>query len=158
MSEAVVYPANHYTVGEAERGRVLRQIAAECEERTAELRRHGQHAEAERLRHRVAQDLHEMRERGFCRGMENYARHLAGRSVRCSQGPATTGTCRLWQPTRRRDAATARSSAAAARRGSVRLCSRRPASCPRQRASAQGCQIGQRRRRSQAAGGTCGCE
>ena len=87
ITESVVYPSSHYTLGEDELGRVLDDIYEECTIRTAQLRADGQYAEAERLLYRVTRDLDEMRREGYCRGMENYSRHLAGRQA--GMPPAT---------------------------------------------------------------------
>ena len=79
-AHVVLYPASHYTAGQEEqRERVLRDIAAECATRVEELLANGQEMEAERLRYRTESDLVDIAREGYCRGMENYSRHLTGR-------------------------------------------------------------------------------
>ncbi|HEX9642456.1 MAG TPA: excinuclease ABC subunit UvrB [Acidimicrobiia bacterium] len=80
ISELFVYPATHYVTG---RERLLKAVAAievELADRLGELERQGKMLEAQRLRMRTAYDLEMMREVGFCSGIENYSRHLDGRS------------------------------------------------------------------------------
>ena len=55
-------------------------IEEELHERLAELEEQGRLLEAERLRMRTSYDLEMMREVGFCSGIENYSRHIDGRS------------------------------------------------------------------------------
>eukprot|EP00965_Chrysotila_dentata_P188605 6172842-Pleurochrysis_carterae.AAC.2 len=80
VSEFVLYPASHHTVAGDELGSVMAAIEEELASRATHLESLGQWREAERLRFRVNADLEQMRECGYCRGMENYARHLAKRS------------------------------------------------------------------------------
>ncbi|HBT47853.1 MAG TPA: excinuclease ABC subunit B [Peptococcaceae bacterium] len=75
-----VFPASHYVVEEAKRERALAGIEAELEERLKELRDAGKLLEAQRLEQRTRFDLEMMREVGFCKGIENYSRHLTGRA------------------------------------------------------------------------------
>ncbi|MEE8489434.1 MAG: excinuclease ABC subunit UvrB, partial [Acidimicrobiia bacterium] len=80
MSELFVFPATHYVT---ERERLLKAVAGieeELQERLAELEGKGKMLEAQRLRMRTNYDLEMMREVGFCSGIENYSRHLDGRS------------------------------------------------------------------------------
>ena len=60
--------------------KAIGSIEAELEERLAELERKDKLLEAQRLRMRTAYDLEMLREVGFCSGIENYSRHLDGRS------------------------------------------------------------------------------
>ena len=55
----------------------LARIQDELQERTRELRDRNKHVEADRLSHRVSQDLLLLRETGTCPGVENYSRHFA---------------------------------------------------------------------------------
>jgi excinuclease ABC subunit B len=80
MSELFIFPATHYVT---ERERLLKAVASieeELQERLAELEGEGKMLEAQRLRMRTNYDLEMMREVGFCSGIENYSRHLDGRS------------------------------------------------------------------------------
>ncbi len=80
LSEVFVFPATHYVT---ERERLVKATAAieeELADRLATLERTGKMLEAQRLRMRTAYDLEMLREVGFCTGIENYSRHLDGRS------------------------------------------------------------------------------
>ncbi|WP_338818863.1 UvrABC system protein B [Moorella thermoacetica] len=79
-SHVAVFPASHYVVEEAKMERALESIQAELEERLRELRAQGKLLEAQRLEQRTNFDLEMMREVGFCKGIENYSRHLTGRA------------------------------------------------------------------------------
>jgi excinuclease ABC subunit B len=80
LRHAVIYPGSHYvTPGEHMRDAV-ESIERELDERLDELRAAGKLLEAERLETRTRYDLEMMREIGFCPGIENYSRHLDGRS------------------------------------------------------------------------------
>ncbi len=81
LSELFVFPATHYVT---ERERMLKAIVSieeELKNRLAELEGKGKMLEAQRLRMRTNYDLEMMREVGFCSGIENYSRHLDGRSA-----------------------------------------------------------------------------
>ena len=80
LSEVFVFPATHYVT---ERERLVKATAAieeELADRLSVLERTGKLLEAQRLRMRTAYDLEMLREVGFCTGIENYSRHLDGRS------------------------------------------------------------------------------
>ena len=57
------------------------RISAELDERLVELERQNKLLEAQRLRQRTEFDLEMLRELGYCNGIENYSRHLAGRAA-----------------------------------------------------------------------------
>ena len=81
LSELFVFPATHYVT---ERERMLKAIISieeELKNRLAELESNGKMLEAQRLRMRTNYDLEMMREVGFCSGIENYSRHLDGRTA-----------------------------------------------------------------------------
>ncbi|MDF2728277.1 MAG: Excinuclease subunit [Acidimicrobiia bacterium] len=81
LYELFVFPATHYVT---ERERMLKAIVSieeELKNRLAELEGKGKMLEAQRLRMRTNYDLEMMREVGFCSGIENYSRHLDGRSA-----------------------------------------------------------------------------
>ena len=80
-AELNVYPATHYVTPADKLKKAIVDIEAEMETRTAELEAKGMILEAERLRQRTTFDLEMMRELGFCSGIENYSRHLAGREA-----------------------------------------------------------------------------
>ncbi|TDA65851.1 MAG: excinuclease ABC subunit UvrB [Clostridia bacterium] len=74
-----IFPASHYVIEEDKMERALAAIEQELEERLAELRARDKLLEAQRLEQRTRYDLEMMREMGFCKGIENYSRHLTGR-------------------------------------------------------------------------------
>ena len=75
----VVYPAKQFVTSKATLERAMTGIGKELEERLAELRSGGKLVEAQRLEQRTRFDLEMMREVGYCSGIENYSRHIAGR-------------------------------------------------------------------------------
>jgi len=80
LKELLVYPATHYVTDRDRLVRALGDIEVELAERLAELEKQGKMLEAQRLRMRTSYDMEMMREVGFCSGIENYSRHLDGRS------------------------------------------------------------------------------
>jgi excinuclease ABC subunit B len=81
VRETVIFPASHYVTPGDQLERAVRCIGEELAARLAELSAQGGILEAERLRQRTAYDLEMIREMGFCSGIENYSRHLDGRSA-----------------------------------------------------------------------------
>lgn len=75
-----IFPASHYAVSHERMQRANQLIEAELTERLAELRKQGKLLEAQRLEQRTNYDLEMMREMGYCKGIENYSRHLSGRA------------------------------------------------------------------------------
>ena len=75
-----IFPASHYTVSRPRLERAIEAIEEELEERLAELRKQGKLLEAQRLEQRTRYDIEMMREMGYCKGIENYSRHLTGRA------------------------------------------------------------------------------
>ena len=78
--EVTVFPASHYVTPQEQMNRALRSIEDELAERVAELESRGRLLEAQRLLQRTNFDMEMMRETGTCAGVENYSRHLSGRS------------------------------------------------------------------------------
>ena len=70
-----IYPAKHFVIPESNQKRAIESIKQELEERLPEL----PPFEAHRLKQRTLYDLEMMQETGFCKGIENYSRHLDGR-------------------------------------------------------------------------------
>jgi excinuclease ABC subunit B len=87
VDELFVFPASHYVAGPDRMERAIGGIEAELEQRLAELERQGKLLEAQRLRMRTTYDIEMMRQVGFCSGIENYSRHIDGRS------PGSAGSC-----------------------------------------------------------------
>ena len=79
--ETTVYPATHYVASKERMRTAISGIEAELAERLAVLDREGKILEAERLKMRTRYDLEMMREMGFCSGIENYSRHVDGRTA-----------------------------------------------------------------------------
>jgi excinuclease ABC subunit B len=74
-----IYPARHFVTPEDQLERACHDIEVELESRLAELEKAGKLLEAQRLEQRTRYDLELLREVGYCNGVENYSRHLAGR-------------------------------------------------------------------------------
>ncbi|KPJ58545.1 MAG: hypothetical protein AMS15_08120, partial [Planctomycetes bacterium DG_23] len=74
-----IYPAKHYVLPEGKIVRALVTIEAELGERLEEFRSQGKLLEAQRLEARTRYDMEMLKELGYCPGIENYSRHLAGR-------------------------------------------------------------------------------
>jgi excinuclease ABC subunit B len=80
VDEAWIFPNSHYVAGAERMKRAITTIEAELAERLGELEADQKLLEAQRLRMRTSYDLEMMREIGFCSGIENYSRHIDGRS------------------------------------------------------------------------------
>jgi excinuclease ABC subunit B len=76
-----IYPASHYVTTKEKMDKALKTIEAELEERLAVLKEGGHLLEAQRLEQRTRYDMEMMMEMGYCSGIENYSRHLAGRKA-----------------------------------------------------------------------------
>ncbi len=79
LEYAAVFPATHYAVSSERREAALAEIEAEMVERAAFFRAQNKLLEAQRIEERTRYDLEMLREVGFCSGVENYSRVLAGR-------------------------------------------------------------------------------
>jgi excinuclease ABC subunit B len=74
-----IYPKSHYVQPRDQLLRAMDTIREELEEWRTKLEQEGKLLEARRLHQRTMFDLEMMKELGFCRGIENYSRHLTGR-------------------------------------------------------------------------------
>jgi excinuclease ABC subunit B len=74
-----LFPATHYAVSDAKREAALAEIGAEMLDRVAFFKNENKLLEAQRIEERVKYDLEMLREVGYCSGVENYSRVLAGR-------------------------------------------------------------------------------
>ena len=74
----VVYPASHYVTPRSEIVRAMDSIRAELKERLKYFHDAGREVEAQRLQTRTLFDLEMLDQVGFCKGIENYSRHLTG--------------------------------------------------------------------------------
>ena len=77
--ESAIYPAKHFVTSKDRMQEAIASIEAELAEEMPKLRSEGKLLEAQRLEERTRYDLETMREAGYCSGIENYSRHLAGR-------------------------------------------------------------------------------
>jgi excinuclease ABC subunit B len=77
-SQVFIYPAQHYVMPADRIGSAVEGIKAELEWRLQQLRSEGKLLEAQRLQARTMYDLEMIQEVGYCSGIENYSRHLAG--------------------------------------------------------------------------------
>ncbi len=76
-----IYPAKHWVTTQERLNASIGLIESELEERLATLETEGKLLEAARLKQRTNFDIEMLRETGFCSGVENYSRHLAGREA-----------------------------------------------------------------------------
>ncbi len=76
-----IYPAKHWVTTQQRLNRAIELIEAELLERLEVLESEGKLLEAARLKQRTNFDIEMLRETGFCSGVENYSRHLAGRAA-----------------------------------------------------------------------------
>ncbi len=81
LLRSVISPAKHFVMPKSKVESAIGRISGELDERLAELERQGKLLEAQRLRQRTEFDLEMLRELGYCNGIENYSRHLAGRAA-----------------------------------------------------------------------------
>ncbi|HVN47327.1 MAG TPA: excinuclease ABC subunit UvrB [Bacteroidota bacterium] len=75
----MLYPAKQFITSRETIEKAMNGIYKELRERVAELRSLGKLVEAQRIEQRTRFDMEMMREVGYCSGIENYSRHLAGR-------------------------------------------------------------------------------
>ena len=75
-----VYPSSHYVTPRATTLRAIEAIKSELRERIEWFQQHGKLLEAQRIEQRTRFDLEMLNEMGFCKGIENYSRHLSGRN------------------------------------------------------------------------------
>jgi excinuclease ABC subunit B len=76
-----VYPARHFVTPDDKLEEACEAIEEELRERLVQLQDAGKLLEAQRLEQRTRYDLELLREVGYCNGVENYSRHLAGRNA-----------------------------------------------------------------------------
>jgi excinuclease ABC subunit B len=74
-----IYPAKHFVTSQEKLMLAIERIKAELEDRLKELRGQGKVLEAARLEQRTNYDVEMLKEAGYCAGIENYSRPLAGR-------------------------------------------------------------------------------
>jgi excinuclease ABC subunit B len=76
-----VYPSSHYVTPRSTTMRAVEAIKDELRERIEFFQRNGKLLEAQRIEQRTRFDLEMLNELGFCKGIENYSRHLSGREA-----------------------------------------------------------------------------
>ncbi|HKY64397.1 MAG TPA: excinuclease ABC subunit UvrB [bacterium] len=79
LEKIAIYPASHYVTWDDAMKRAVINIRAELEGRIRHFHDNNQLIEAQRIEQRTRFDLEMMEEIGFCKGIENYSRHLTGR-------------------------------------------------------------------------------
>ncbi|MUM78340.1 excinuclease ABC subunit UvrB [Pseudodesulfovibrio sp. F-1] len=87
LRKTVIYPGSHFVSDRENLDRAVNDIRDELQQRLAEFKAANRLVEAQRLEQRTMYDLEIIEELGFCSGIENYSRHLDGRSK--DQPPAT---------------------------------------------------------------------
>ena len=78
LSHVAIFPASHYVVPREKMIEAAADIRQEMEERVAYFKSEDKLLEAQRIKERTSFDVEMMLETGFCSGIENYSRHLAG--------------------------------------------------------------------------------
>ena len=78
LEHIAIFPASHYVVPAEQIRRAAAAIEEELEERVAYFKGEGKLLEAQRIAERTNFDIEMLKETGFCSGIENYSRHLAG--------------------------------------------------------------------------------
>lgn len=78
LEHVAIFPASHYVVEKEKMEAAIENIKAELKERVAYFKSEDKLLEAQRIEERTNFDIEMMQETGFCSGIENYSRHLAG--------------------------------------------------------------------------------
>ena len=78
LNHIAIFPASHYVVPKERMEKAIKNIEIELEEQVKYFKEEGKLLEAHRIAERTNFDIEMMRETGFCSGIENYSRHLAG--------------------------------------------------------------------------------
>ena len=80
LAHTAIYPASHYVVSKAHLHEAVQEIQKELDERVKWFEEQGKLVEAQRIKQRTLYDIEMLEEIGFCKGLENYSRILAGRA------------------------------------------------------------------------------
>ncbi|MDE5782426.1 MAG: excinuclease ABC subunit UvrB [Lachnospiraceae bacterium] len=78
LEHIAIFPASHYVVSKEKMEKAIINIEEELRERVEYFKSEDKLLEAQRISERTNFDIEMMRETGFCSGIENYSRHLAG--------------------------------------------------------------------------------
>ncbi len=81
LDRTVIFAASHYATPAETMRRACESIRSELKVRLEQLSQEGKLLERQRLEQRTMYDLESIEQMGFCSGIENYSRHLTGRSV-----------------------------------------------------------------------------
>jgi len=79
VDHVAIYPASHYVASKEKMARAIQEIYQEMEERVKFFQDNEQLLEAQRISQRTLYDIEMMQELGYCSGIENYSRVIAGR-------------------------------------------------------------------------------
>jgi len=79
MAEIVIFPPKHFISQQPEIERAIKDIKAELKDRLKYFKSKKLYLESERLERRVRYDMEMLKTIGYCHGIENYSRHLAGK-------------------------------------------------------------------------------
>jgi excinuclease ABC subunit B len=79
ISNCRIFPATHFIIPEENKEKALISIEEELKIQEAKFMKEKKYAEAQRIEKRTKFDIEMMREMGWCKGVENYSRHLDGR-------------------------------------------------------------------------------
>lgn len=80
VDHLAIYPATHFVTNDQDLEMAIAKIQAELEEQLALFEKEGKLLEAQRLKQRTDYDIEMLREMGYTNGVENYSRHMDGRS------------------------------------------------------------------------------
>lgn len=80
IRDAVIFPSSHYVASRRSLQRAIMDIKEELEERIRFFQLENRLVEAQRIEQRTNLDIEMLQELGYCHGIENYSRHLTGRS------------------------------------------------------------------------------
>jgi excinuclease ABC subunit B len=81
LARFTVFPSSHYVTPRATVVRAIEAIKEELAQRIDQFNREGRLVEAQRIEQRTRFDLEMLDQLGFCKGIENYSRHLSGRKA-----------------------------------------------------------------------------
>ncbi|HEY4506086.1 MAG TPA: excinuclease ABC subunit UvrB [Candidatus Paceibacterota bacterium] len=76
-----IFPAKHFVTSKKDRARAVKAILKELSNQVAKFEKEGKLLEADRIKRRTLMDVSMLREVGYCSGIENYSRHLSGRTA-----------------------------------------------------------------------------
>jgi len=79
LNEIVIFPPKHFISSEPKREQAIKEIKKELKERLKFFEEQKMYLEAERLERRTKYDMEMLKTIGYCHGIENYSRHLAGK-------------------------------------------------------------------------------